>query len=191
MTKDLTDRYASRPPFCRHGWVTISQNSDLGLTACGLLLPSDPPSQPLPLLQHGPAAAEGTTLVTCPGSWRRGGGVMAEGYRVPDVAAPYRIAPAGCAPNPRRPRKTWEVHAFWPSSDPSISSQSIHPPKPAGPVGINVWRPSTYRMYFVVPRLPHPCPCLVIFCPAVACPASLPACQPVLPSLGHAQPACG
>jgi len=47
---------------------------------------------------------------------------MAEGYRVPDVAAPYRIAPAGCAQNPRRPRKTWEVHAFWPSSDPSISS---------------------------------------------------------------------
>lgn len=43
----LTDRCASRPLFCRHGWwVTISQNSDLD---CCLLLPSDPPSQPLPL----------------------------------------------------------------------------------------------------------------------------------------------
>lgn len=39
----------------------------------------------------------------------------------------------------------------------------------------NVWRPSTYHMYFVPPRLPHPCPrsCHLLPCPALPCPASL------------------
>ena len=88
----LTDRYASRPPFCRHGWVTISQNSDLD---CCLLLPSDPPSQPLPLLQHGPEA--GGTMVHryLP---RQRGGVMAAKYTC-SRPVPRHIKEAGTRPS--------------------------------------------------------------------------------------------
>lgn len=164
---DLTDRsarYASRPPFCRHGWVTISQNSDLDY---GLLLPSDPPSQPMPLLQHRPASRRYSTYLGSLDDFgylsRKLEAWGSHGRRVPPVATPYHLPPTGWGRNPLRPRKTWEAHGFWagwevtsrPSPDPSIPSQSI----PGGQVRT--------ACTLSLPRLPHPCPCLVIFCPAL------------------------
>ena len=88
----MTDSCASRPPFCRHGWVTISQNSDL---YCCLLLPPDPPSQPLPTAVARPSnrrqglAIEGTTVATYPG-------IVGESWPMyTHVAPPYCTAPAG------------------------------------------------------------------------------------------------
>lgn len=162
--------------------MTISQNSDLD---CCLLLPSDPPSQPLPplLLRR---IRQVLPVDTCPGkAWG------SHGRKSTHVLLPYRITLRHRRSHPPRPRKTRSIHLALArlGSDnrgpPHI--RPIHPPKPAGPVGMFVHldqvRTSCTLCPSHPPRLPHPCPCLVIVCPA------LPAC--VLPSLGHAQPACG
>lgn len=172
----VTDRCDSRPPFCTHGWVTISQNSDLD--RC-LLLPSDPPSRPLPLFA-APAAAAATArpsqeeygrycqLIPAPAAWGSHGRCVHDCSR----QVPHRNDEPGMGPSETSENKQGTRNPG-PLPPTSVHPIPIHPPKPAGAVGLfvpTVRRSGTYLVYFVPPRLPHPCPCLVIFCPA------LPAC---------------
>lgn len=180
---DSPDRPLRLPTAFLHArvWVTISQNSDLD---CCLLLPSDPPSQPLPPLFATQNTA-GTASRYLP---RQAWG--SHGRKSTHVPFPYRITHRHQRSDPPGPRNTRSIHFALArlGSDnrgpPHI--RPIHPPKPAGPVGMFVHLDQVRTLCTLSPsppRLPHPCPCLVIVCPA------LPAC--VLPSLGHAQPACG
>lgn len=83
---------------CRHGWVTISQNSDLD--RC-LLLPSDPPSRPLPLLllpQRGPSQEEYgryCQLIPAPAAW----GSHSRCVHGCSLVVPRRIGARGVRPS--------------------------------------------------------------------------------------------